>query len=72
MTIRVITRRRNVIDNIRVNNALFYIDIKLIMKAIKSHFHAVQSLDLKFTGVVQIKCTSGQVRVQNLCKQIED
>ena len=34
--------------------------------------HAVQSLDLKFTGVVQIRCTSGQVRVQNLCKQIED
>ena len=33
---------------------------------------AVQSLDLKFTGVVQIRCTSGQVRVQNLCKQIED
>ena len=34
--------------------------------------HAVQSLDLKFTGVVQFRCTSGEVRVQNLCKQIDD
>ena len=34
--------------------------------------HAVQSFNLKFTRVVQIRCTSGQVRVQNLCKQIED
>ena len=34
--------------------------------------HAVQSLDLKLTGVIQIRCTSGQVRVQNLCKQIKD
>ena len=37
-----------------------------------NNFYAVQSLDLKFTGVVQTRCTSGQVRVQNLCKQIED
>ena len=34
--------------------------------------HAVQSLTQIFTEVVQIKRTSGQVRVQNLCKQIED
>ena len=35
------------------------------------HEHAVQSLDLKFK-FVQIMCTSGEVRVQNLCKQIDD
>ena len=34
--------------------------------------HAVQSLTQIFTEVVQIRRTSGQVRVQNLCKQIED
>lgn len=36
------------------------------------HMHAVQSLIRIFTGVVQIRRTSGEVRVQNLCKQIED
>ena len=34
--------------------------------------HAVQYLGYIFTGVVQIRYTSGQVKVQNLCKQIED
>ena len=38
----------------------------------EGQLHAVQSLTQIFTEVVQIRRTSGQVRVQNLCKQIED
>ena len=46
--------------------------VKTLLPTSEVYVHAVQSLVLKFTGGVQIRCTSGQVRVQNLCKQIED
>ena len=44
-----LARRRNVIDNVRVNNA-FLIEIMIILKAIKSHFkgsYDKQNLTLK-------------------------
>ena len=45
------------------NEILLY--IRSSVYQFKVNVHAVQSLDLKFTGVVQIRCTSGEVGVQN-------
>ena len=46
--------------------------VEQVLKPSVDRIHAVQSLTQIFTEVVQIRRTSGQVRVQNLCKQIED
>ena len=65
-------RVRPLLDHSKERINMQLLNVNFCTCTILKHIHAVQSLALKFTGVVQIRCTSGQVRVQNLCKQIED